>query len=76
MELALLRTYRQFGIELDVYLVLDSSAAMGMCSRRGAGKVRHLNLRFLVLQDWLRAGTITRLVNRAWHEAAFERADA
>ena len=38
--------------ELDVYS--DSSAGRGMCQRTGVGKVRHLELRFLWIQERLR----------------------
>ena len=38
--------------ELDVYS--DSTAARGMCQRTGVGKVRHLELRFLWIQERLR----------------------
>ena len=38
--------------ELDVYS--DSSAGRGMCQRTGVGKVRHLELRFLWMQERLR----------------------
>jgi hypothetical protein len=54
--------YQEMGIDLEVYLEFDSTAAMGMCTRRGVGKVRHMDIRFLVLQDWLRLGVITALV--------------
>ena len=38
--------------ELDIYS--DSSAGRGMCQRTGVGKVRHLELRFLWLQERMR----------------------
>ena len=38
--------------ELDVYS--DSTAGRGMCQRTGVGKVRHLELRFLWIQERLR----------------------
>ena len=37
-----------------VTLVSDSSAARGICQRHGVGKVRHLDLRFLWLQQVVR----------------------
>ena len=38
--------------DLDVYS--DSTAGRGMCQRTGVGKVRHLELRFLWIQERLR----------------------
>ena len=41
-----------YSCELDVYS--DSTAGRGMCQRTGVGKVRHLELRFLWIQERLR----------------------
>ena len=38
-------------------LYTDSSAAMGVCSRKGIGKVRHLDTNLLWIQDKLKQGT-------------------
>ena len=33
---------RDFGVEVEARLWTDSAAALGMCSRRGAGGVKHI----------------------------------
>jgi hypothetical protein len=38
---------RHLGLELGLQINTDSVAAKGICSRRGAGKVRHLDVRML-----------------------------
>ena len=50
-EVGLAGVYREFGIDMQVYLGFDSTAATGMCTRRGVGRVRHIDIRFLALQD-------------------------
>ena len=40
-----------FAIALKLELSLDSSAAKGICHRRGAGKVKHLEVKQLWLQE-------------------------
>ena len=40
-----------FSISLQMELSLDSSAAKGICQRRGAGKVKHLAVKQLWLQE-------------------------
>ena len=44
------------GIEVEVRLHTDSSACKGMCDRNGLGKLRHLDLQYLWLQEMVRAG--------------------
>ena len=39
------------GIKLDVAVHTDSTAAIGMCRRRGLGKIRHLAVADLWIQD-------------------------
>ena len=46
--------YAEFGFAQTLILQLDSGAAIGMCHRRGLGRVRHLDVRFLQLQELLR----------------------
>ena len=43
--------YRDLGIEVEIAVHSDASAARAAASRRGLGKVRHLQTRFLWLQD-------------------------
>ena len=45
---------RDLGWELDIILWVDSSAAKSMASRKGVGKVRHVHVRELWLQDAVR----------------------
>ena len=48
--------WEDLGFKLDVYIESDATAGIGMCLRRGTGKVRHLDLRHPVVQDYLRSG--------------------
>ena len=49
-----------FGITVDsrLFLSTDSSVAEGVCSRRGLGKVRHIDVHMLWLQDRVQKGHI------------------
>ena len=47
------------GIKYDVVVYTDSSAAKGISSRRGLGKVRHIELNQLWLQDQVARGRVT-----------------
>ena len=49
---------RDIGMEFEIVLRTDASAAIGMISRRGLGKVRHLDTNDLWLQGALRNGEI------------------
>ena len=42
---------RDLGEEITMELFADSSAAIGVCSRKGLGKVRHLDTNLLWVQD-------------------------
>ena len=46
------------GIALKIELHADSSAAIGICNRTGIGRVRHLAVGQLWIQDKLREGTL------------------
>ena len=48
-----------FGISGSIEVRTDSSAAKGICSRRGLGKVRHIELCELWLQEKVAEGKIT-----------------
>ena len=41
----------RYGVHLDLVLKCDASAAVGIVMRRGLGKVRHIDLSQLWLQD-------------------------
>ena len=47
---------RDLGLEVELRVHSDSSAAIGICRRRGLGRVRHLAVADLWLQDRLRTG--------------------
>jgi len=49
---------KDLGQELPVRVWTDSSAAIGICSRQGLGKVRHLDTHTLWVQQAVRAGRI------------------
>ena len=49
---------RDFDLELPVRLWTDSSAAIGICSRQGLGKLRHLDTKTLWIQQAVRNGAI------------------
>ena len=51
--------FKDMGIQYDVVLYTDSSAAKGISSRRGLGKVRHIELNQLWLQDQVARGKIS-----------------
>ena len=47
------------GIRLHVEILTDATAAIGICRRRGLGKIRHLAVSDLWVQDRLRRGDFT-----------------
>ena len=49
---------RDFGISLPVRIWTDSSAAIGICTRQGLGKLRHLDTHTLWVQQAVRTGRI------------------
>ena len=50
--------FRDLGCELPVRVWTDSSAAIGICSRQGLGKLRHIATHTLWIQERVRDGTI------------------
>ena len=56
ISLGLQSLARDLGIELKLNLHTDATAAIGICRRRGLGKVRHLAVADLWVQDKVRAG--------------------
>ena len=50
---------KDLGINLLVSLSTDSSAAKGIASRRGLGKMRHVELSELWIQDRVAKGEVT-----------------
>ena len=47
---------RDLGLDVSIELHTDSSAALGICRRTGIGRVRHLAVGQLWVQERLRAG--------------------
>ena len=45
---------RDLGIETDLKILTDAAAAVGICRRRGLGKIRHLATADLWVQDRLK----------------------
>ena len=54
------------GIHLPVRVWMDSSAALGITSRSGLGKLRHLETHTLWVQEKVRTGAIT--LKKVWGE--------
>ena len=50
--------YRDIGYQLPLRLWTDSSAAVGICSRQGLGKLRHLECTSLWIQQRIRLGEL------------------
>ena len=50
--------YRDIGYELPLRMWTDSSAAVGICSRQGLGKLRHLECTSLWIQQRIRLGEL------------------
>ena len=46
--------YEEVGRTINVDVETDSTAAIGMCSRTGVGKTRHIQVRWLWIQDAIR----------------------
>ena len=49
---------RDLGEEIIMDMHTDSSAAMGVCNRKGIGKVRHLDTNLLWIQDKVKQGSL------------------
>ena len=47
---------KDLGLEWEILIRTDATAAIGICRRRGLGKVRHLATADLWVQDRLRSG--------------------
>ena len=47
---------RDLGVDLPIRLWTDFSAAIGICSRQGLGKLRHLDTHTLWIQQAVRIG--------------------
>ena len=58
VALGLQSVLKDFNIECDVVLKSDASAAIAISNRRGLGKVRHIEVCQLWLQDKVRRGDV------------------
>ena len=58
------------GIEVGVQVNTDSSAAKSIASRRGAGRVRHIEVRELWVQDRVARGELTIVKVKGEHNVA------
>ena len=56
VSLGLQSVARDLGLHWDLCIETDASAAIGVCRRRGLGKIRHLATADLWVQDGLRRG--------------------
>ena len=59
MALGLQSLAADLGIRLNIKLFTDATAAIGICRRRGLGKVRHLHVSDLWIQDRLKRGDVS-----------------
>ena len=50
---------KDFGFDWSLHLHSDAMAAIGVCRRKGLGKIRHLAVSDLWIQDKLRSGDFT-----------------
>ena len=50
---------RDLGFTLDLNIHSDATAAIGICRRRGMGKIRHLDVEDLWCQDKVRSGAVS-----------------
>ena len=57
---------RDMGWEVKLRLHSDATAAIGMCKRKGLGKVRHLATTDLWIQEKVRSGQREGLVASGW----------
>ena len=57
--LALKNILEEIGLEVEFELLTDSSAAKGMIMRQGAGRVKHLDIKSLWIQEREKLGAIT-----------------
>ena len=58
MALGIQSMLKDLGVELKVRLRTDASAAKGIAARRGLGKIRHIEVHQLWLQEKVNNGSI------------------
>ena len=57
---------KEIGVEIEAEIGCDNNAAIGAAQRRGAGKMRHVQTRFLWMQDQIASGAV-KLVKEGTH---------
>ena len=57
--LGVLQLMKDWGIELEGNMMVDSAAAIGVVSRRGSGKLRHVKVGMLWIQEKVEEGEST-----------------
>ena len=50
--------FKDLGVDVEVQINTDSSTGKSVASRRGAGKIRHLDIRELCIQERVARGDI------------------
>ena len=61
---------RDMGCDADIKLHVDATVAQAMANRQGIGKIRHLDVRYLWLQEIAKSGVIAvRKMNGALNPA-------
>ena len=69
MGLGLQAVLRDFNLEVEITVKSDATAAIAIASRRGLGKVRHIEVCQLWLQQKVKEGVL-RIVKVGTHENA------
>ena len=49
---------KDLGLDMQAELLVDASAGIGIASRRGCGKVRHLDTQYLWIQNYVTTGRL------------------
>ena len=69
--LGIISLVADLGWDLSLDVMTDSNACKGTCARKGVGKMRHLEVKWLWIQDVVRSGRVKRLlkVSGEWNPA-------
>ena len=59
MGIGIKSLFKDLGVEMEIQVNTDSSAARSISSRRGAGRVRRVQVRELVAQERTRRGDLS-----------------
>ena len=58
MALGAVSMMQDLGVQVGGVLHADSSAAKGLAARKGFGKVKHMDIRYMWVQDMVRSGRL------------------